>query len=363
MAVYPERRKGRLTGKWIAEVVRNGERIARKTFALKRDADSWEGSLRLGESSPVELDQHKGPTFGEAVKALKAAHPMTRDPSGRLRLEKLVEEIGDGTPVVDVTTRKLDKLVEKLREKKRKPGTINRYLSAVSSVFTFTKDRWKGEGIETPAIPWQDDDGHRLDFLTEQKEAEVVDYMLAQGWLRSAFLVKLLTETGMRWGELESLTPEQIEPATGWIRLWKTKNTNARSVPVSRATAEELLKLKLAGELPDYRQFRDNLKRASKHAGLPASFSIHALRHTTATRLIQKGVNLRIVQRYLGHKTIVTTTKYAHVQDDDLQSALEKISPRAGQEHLYSYSGPEKVEPNQCGRGGMVDARDLKSPR
>jgi site-specific recombinase XerD len=162
-----------------------------------------------------------------------------------------------------------------------------------------------------------------------------------------AFLVTALTETGMRWGELAGLIPEQIEPETGWIRLWKTKNTNARSVPVSKATAERLKLMKLDGTMPNYSRFRDCLKRATKHAGLPSTFSVHALRHTTATRLIQKGVNLRIVQRYLGHKTIVTTTKYAHVQDDDLQSALEKISPRAGLEHINSYLVPEKVEGNQ----------------
>jgi integrase len=337
MSVYPERRKGRLTGKWIAEITRNGERIARKTFDLKRDADSWEGSLKLGES-PILPDMPKGPFFGDVTKELLEASPRASDPSGRRRLEYVAEFIGDGTPVSDVSTVMMDKLVKALKAREGKargsttsPGTINRYLSAVSAVLKFARERYPKEVTNRITMPWQEDDGHRIDFLTELKEAEVLDYMLAQGWATSAFIVQTFAETGMRWSELYGLTAGQIEPETGWVRLWKTKNSEARSVPVSRTTAARLRQLVENKELPNYYTVSNHLKKATKAAGLPASFSIHALRHTTGTRLTQKGVPTRIVQKYLGHKNIQTTTKYAHVADEDLQNALEKISPRAGQ--------------------------------
>ena len=61
---------------------------------------------------------------------------------------------------------------------------------------------------------------------------------------------------------------------------------------------------------------------------LPASgvtdFRFHDNRHTAATRLLRSSGNLKLVQKLLRHTEIATTTKYAHVDDDDLREAMEK---------------------------------------
>ena len=61
-------------------------------------------------------------------------------------------------------------------------------------------------------------------------------------------------------------------------------------------------------------------------AGIP-DFRFHDLRHTFATRLLRKTGNLKLVSRLLGHTTVETTTRYAHVLDDDLQNAMDDFSP------------------------------------
>jgi site-specific recombinase XerD len=43
------------------------------------------------------------------------------------------------------------------------------------------------------------------------------------------------------------------------------------------------------------------------------NFVFHCLRHTRATRLVEMGVNLRVIQQFMGHKAIQTTLRYAHV--------------------------------------------------
>jgi integrase len=48
------------------------------------------------------------------------------------------------------------------------------------------------------------------------------------------------------------------------------------------------------------------------------AFVIHACRHTCATRLVEAGVNLRVIQRWLGHKNLATTARYAKSSDDIL---------------------------------------------
>lgn len=51
----------------------------------------------------------------------------------------------------------------------------------------------------------------------------------------------------------------------------------------------------------------------------------HMLRHTAATLLIEEGMDMRFVQRLLGHQSISTTEIYTHVSDVSLRRALERI--------------------------------------
>ena len=67
--------------------------------------------------------------------------------------------------------------------------------------------------------------------------------------------------------------------------------------------------------------FRDALAKAS----IPA-FRFHDLRHTFGTRLLRKTRNLKLVSTLMGHKSIETTMRYAHILDDDLRDGLEDFS-------------------------------------
>jgi integrase/recombinase XerD len=70
------------------------------------------------------------------------------------------------------------------------------------------------------------------------------------------------------------------------------------------------------------RAVRLRIARAGKAAGLRQHLTPHMLRHSAATQLIESGVNIRFVQRLLGHASLATTEIYTHVTDDALQQAL-----------------------------------------
>lgn len=72
-------------------------------------------------------------------------------------------------------------------------------------------------------------------------------------------------------------------------------------------------------------------RAALAEAGVP-DFRFHDLRHTFATRLLRKTGNLKLVSRLLGHTTVETTTRYAHVLDEDLHNAMAEFSPMGGAE-------------------------------
>lgn len=56
-----------------------------------------------------------------------------------------------------------------------------------------------------------------------------------------------------------------------------------------------------------------------------AQFTPHCLRHTCASRLVQSGVGIRVVQEWLGHKTIQMTMRYAHLSPTSLHEAAAKV--------------------------------------
>jgi integrase/recombinase XerD len=71
---------------------------------------------------------------------------------------------------------------------------------------------------------------------------------------------------------------------------------------------------------------RARLRRHAGLAGVARRVTPHMLRHTAATLLIETGVDIRFVQRLLGHSSIATTEIYTHVSDEALRTTLERAN-------------------------------------
>ncbi len=98
--------------------------------------------------------------------------------------------------------------------------------------------------------------------------------------------------------------PRWIFPAGG--RGGKEAKTATRSMPISTVQGA--------------------LRRIVKQLGLKKRVSVHTLRHSYATHLLEAGVNLRLIQRYLGHRSLNTTTIYLHLTRHGHEHAHEKIN-------------------------------------
>ncbi len=68
------------------------------------------------------------------------------------------------------------------------------------------------------------------------------------------------------------------------------------------------------------------LIRSVKKAGVTKKFSVHTLRHSYATHLLEQGVNVRVIQRYMGHKSLETTMRYLHLTRKGQEDAYEIIN-------------------------------------
>lgn len=162
--------------------------------------------------------------------------------------------------------------------------------------------------------------------------AELNRLVLAAG--DSGVLVLMLGTTGLRIGEAVALNVGDVDPARRRARVQRSKNGEARDVPVSNSILGRL-DLDRSRELPlftsqtgrriDTHNWRLRAFRpATESAQLPGLHP-HDLRHTAASLAIRSGADVKAVQRMLGHKSAVMTLDlYGHLFD----KGLDEVSAR-----------------------------------
>jgi integrase/recombinase XerD len=155
-----------------------------------------------------------------------------------------------------------------------------------------------------------------------------------------AIAVRLMICTGLRVGELCKLRAEDISPDGASLRV-HGKGSRDRIAYIAdvglRAELHALVNLRRRidgsaaslfvnrrGSMLNPQSIRARLHRTAEVAGLSRRITPHMLRHTAATLLIETGVDIRIVQRLLGHSSIATTEIYTHVSDETLRTTLER---------------------------------------
>lgn len=329
MSIYPDRKNGKLTGRYRVEVQSGGQRIRMRADSLE-EAKAIEASIQKGEIKPkvsAPKDVPQVLTLKDAIEQSQGLLWAGQETESRsLRKLSIISDIvGPDTPLEDFDANTIDKIVRHLQDKGRSDGTINRYLSAVSAFLGFCKRR-KMYKAELPELEWRDEDQGRIRWITYSEERQLMELLPAP----YSTIVYIAIRTGLRASELLTLQPDQVEPR--WVHLWKTKNGQSRSVPLNDELYKLLSDLVYKG-FPGYFQLRDQWQKARKAMGLDDddTFVFHACRHTYATRAIQAGVNIRVLQRLMGHKTIQTTLRYAHVDDKTLaDAALDALSFHEG---------------------------------
>jgi integrase/recombinase XerD len=148
----------------------------------------------------------------------------------------------------------------------------------------------------------------------------------------------LMAATGLRVSELCALTVEDMSPDGGTFRI-RGKGSRDRVVFVSNewlkdllagwrevrarsASSSEPLFVGRGGGQLRPAALRGRTKRLASAGGATRKVTPHMLRHTAATLLIEEGVDIRLVQRLLGHASIATTEIYTHVADETLRRSL-----------------------------------------
>jgi len=162
--------------------------------------------------------------------------------------------------------------------------------------------------------------------------------------IRDTALVEVLFSTGMRVSETVATNIEQVDTDRLVISV-RGKGNREREIPIVCDAFREQLLNQIAQRCGDGagpndplfvnrrgvrisdQSVRSILRRQAARIGA-RRITPHMLRHTVATLLLEDGVDLRHIQRLLGHSSITTTTIYVHVSERSQRQALARRHPR-----------------------------------
>lgn len=319
--------------------VRLGTERHRLAFPTMAEAEAWEGQMKVAHERGLPLPIHRAPA-GRRSLTLKDLRRDTIDnvwagSKGEITAARnsqaAVDFFGPDCPVSRIDGAEIDRWVRSLRAAGNSGGTINRKLAALTKMLRRAHKR--GFLAALPDVQRQREAEGRIRWLTEDEEKRILATLRVWGKLDEACLVEFLLDTGARRGEAFALKWEDINWAHRIVTFWQTKGGKPRSIPLTARAVSALQELKARAKPSNPwvwsvsgNSLRHTWDRVTGHLKL-ADVVIHTLRHTCCSRLVQGGMDLRRVQVWMGHSTIATTMRYAHLAPEhlaDLRSVLEK---------------------------------------
>ncbi len=156
--------------------------------------------------------------------------------------------------------------------------------------------------------------------------------------IRNMAILGLLATTGLRISELANIRKEDVYLDEGWIKVLGKGNKEriiffpqelTNLIRFSLVQKGKYLFCGRNGRPMTRQNIWKIVHKAAKMAGIPYNVKPHMLRHTFATRLLESGMDIRIIQELLGHKSISTTRIYTQVSKNQLHNIYKKFHPRA----------------------------------
>jgi integrase len=261
------------------------------------------------------------------------------------QLRKVVEK--------DFGAQRLDKLdynaieewVARMQDGDQAVATIKSKLSCVVTALKLVQP--KGWIKSLPLLPpLGQPDNAKVRWLTPAEEAALIK---ACGCQRAVIetvmqdVIVFLIDTGARVGELLKVRDDSLSERRNmtYVEFLDRKAGDDLRIPLT-ARARDAIKRLLANRYwqKRIRGTRDHDKRRDSaqnwlthrfaeirnHAGMP-DVTAHTLRHTCASRLVQSGVSIDKVQKFLGHSDIRMTERYSHLAPSDLDDVAKALEP------------------------------------
>lgn len=289
--------------------------------------------------------------FGEFLRCERGSSPNTLA-SYAFDLTKFLAyaEAVDLTNYLTPTIHQLDGYVRHLASLDLAPPSIGRHIASLKGLYTFFRLEERtvttvDELLESPKL-WQ-----RIPRVLNLEQIERL--MLAptpedRYFLRDRAILETLYATGCRASEVTDLRRADLYLDAGFVTP-RGKGRKQRVVPLGRPALTALRHYIASrppvpvAELESTPVFASHLRRQIARTSLYylvrdlckrahlGKVGPHKLRHSFATALWAGGMDLRSIQELLGHSSIVTTQRYAHVDRERLKEMHRRFHPRGGE--------------------------------
>ncbi len=320
---------------WIA-ISHQGKQIRRATGTANRKlAEAILAKVRVNiiEGHFFETLEEGERTFEEMIERYIEEHISKKASRGSyVYFKKNLCSFFGKSLLAEITP----KLIVRYKTSRYKNGaaasTINRELGVMKAAFNLAIKEWEWcRTNPVSKVAMEKEDNKRYRWLTKGEEERI--FLFSLPWLREIILFAL--HTGMRRGEILSLTWKGVDLFRKTVTVFHSKNGERRTIPVNQTVFD------LLGSKAKVRQSKtelvfhsraftpiniDNLRRSFNLAIQRArieDFHFHDLRHTFATRLVQSGVDIYKVQLLLGHKSPLMTQRYAHHYPESLRDGVK----------------------------------------
>lgn len=342
--------------KWYYQFMLNGERKHGLCSGAsdKKEADQFENAIKYRlaqqQNGVIPREEKKVPLF--KLRNLFENYSKNNKKSYKsdiYMLNIIQSYFGANTVAQKITPNKIEQFKEFLKtERNAKNSTINHYLTTLSKMFNVGIDNGIIRNNPLQKVSKLREDNHKTRYLTKaeekrlfieiEREYEVLDRYthkkkITQPYLYLKPIIITALQTGMRRGEILNLKWNNIDFTQGFIELLETKSGKSRKIPISSTLKEVLLGIKRNSEYVfvnprtngPYTDLKKSFHTVIKKAGIN-NFRFHDLRHTVATRLVEKNIDLFVVQDILGHSKITTTQRYAHPVPQRKLDAIEVLN-------------------------------------
>lgn len=314
--------RGHVRGHHVYETTGTADAARAEEYRARREAALWDRRA-LGRETR---------TFDDA--ALKWLEARPRAEQDKRNVARLLEYFG-GRALVDIDQDAVDKFC---RTYMPKASPQSRHRNAVSVMSAILRLASRAGWCVVPSLAPAVASKARTRFLTPAES----DRLLAAAGAHLRPLLTFILYTGARMGEAIYLDWREVDLTHRRVAFMDTKNGTHRGVPLPQAAWLALANLAHRDgpvfRRPDGRPYNERaegggqiktaFRAACRRAGL-TDLRPHDLRHTYASWLVQRGVNIRAVGELLGHKTMAMTMRYAHLAPDHLRAAAAMLDDPA----------------------------------
>jgi integrase len=319
------------------------------TFERLTDARKWaqhtESAIREGRH--FKTSEAKRHTLSEAIERY-VKNVLPSKPKSKVfqntQLKWWKQCIGEYS-LAEITPALIAHNREKLsslptpRGETHSPATVNRYLAALSHLFTIAVKEW-GWIDENPLrkVTKMKEPRGRVRFLSDDERTNLLSSCKESESTYLYIAVVLALSTGGRRMEILGLRWPDIDLNRGIITLHETKNGERRILPLT-GHALDLMKthVKIRALTADYVFPSKNKKKpidlrspfeiALKRAEI-SDFKWHDLRHSCASYLAMNGASLAEIAEILGHKTLQMVKRYSHLSEAHTSKVVAKMNEK-----------------------------------